>query len=65
MRFLPPLMLHGAHRASNAELAAHARTYAQRLAQYPDWPELADLAECVECEVPPNARPSDRVMEAA
>jgi glutathione-regulated potassium-efflux system ancillary protein KefF len=65
MRFLPPLMLHGAHRASNAELAAHARTYAQRLAQYPDWPELADLAECVECEVPPNARPSDRLMEAA
>jgi glutathione-regulated potassium-efflux system ancillary protein KefF len=65
MRFLPPLMLHGAHRASNAELAAHARKYGQRLAQYPDWPELADLAECVECEVPPNARPSDRVMEAA
>jgi glutathione-regulated potassium-efflux system ancillary protein KefF len=65
MRFLPPLVLHGAHRASDAELAAHARTYAQRLAEYPDWPELADLQECVECEVPPSARPSDRVMEPA
>jgi glutathione-regulated potassium-efflux system ancillary protein KefF len=65
MRFLPPLLLHGAHRASDAELAAHARTYAQRLAEYPDWPELADLEECVECEVPPSARPSDRVMESA
>ncbi|HEY3634139.1 MAG TPA: NAD(P)H-dependent oxidoreductase [Caldimonas sp.] len=65
MRFLPPLLLHGAHRASDAELAAHARTYAQRLAEYPDWPELADLEECVECEVPPSARPSDRVREPA
>ena len=32
---------------------------------FPDWPELADLQECVECEVPPSARPSDRVMEPA
>ena len=27
MRFLPPLILHGAHKASEAELAAHAETY--------------------------------------
>ena len=65
MRFLPPLVLHGAHRASDAELAAHARTYAQRLAGYPDWPELADLAQCVECAVPASARPSDALMESA
>ena len=26
MRFLPPLILHGAHKASEAELAAHAET---------------------------------------
>src|SRR5689334_18386381 len=31
MRFLPPLVLHGAHRASNSELAEHARSYADHL----------------------------------
>jgi glutathione-regulated potassium-efflux system ancillary protein KefF len=65
MRFLPPLVLHGAHRATEAELAAHARTYAERLAEYPGWPELAELEQCAECAVPPSARPSDRVMEPA
>ncbi len=59
MRFLAPLLLHGAHRVSDAELDAHATMYAQRLASYPDWPELADLAECPACVVPPLARPSD------
>jgi glutathione-regulated potassium-efflux system ancillary protein KefF len=65
MRFLPPLILHGATKSSPAELAAHARTYAQRLADYPNWPEIADLADCVACEVPSSARPVDQVMEAA
>jgi glutathione-regulated potassium-efflux system ancillary protein KefF len=59
MRFLPPLLLHGAHRIDEPELNAHAALYAQRLASYPDWPELADLAECPACVVPPLARPSD------
>ncbi len=59
IRFLPPLLLHGAHRLSDAELDAHAALYAQQLASYPDWPELADLAECPACVVPPLARPSD------
>jgi glutathione-regulated potassium-efflux system ancillary protein KefF len=59
MRFLAPLLLHGAHRVSDTELNAHAALYAQRLAAYPDWPELADLAECPACVVPPLARPSD------
>lgn len=59
MRFLPPMMLHGAHRVTRDEVAEHARVYAQRLATYPDWPELAELAECVACEVPVNARPVD------
>ena len=65
MRFLPPLILHGAHKASDAELAAHARIYAQRLADYPKWPEIADAPDCVACEVPSEARPVDKVMEAA
>jgi glutathione-regulated potassium-efflux system ancillary protein KefF len=65
MRFLPPLILHGAHKASDAELAAHAQTYAQRLTDYPGWPEIALVEECVACEVPSNARPVDKVMEAA
>jgi len=65
MRFLPPLILHGAHKASEAELAAHAETYAQRLADYPAWPEIDLVEDCVECAVPPSARPTDRVVELA
>lgn len=57
MRFLPPLLLHGAHRAGDAEIAAHAAVYGQRLATYPDWPELDALEACAPCEVPGDARP--------
>lgn len=57
MRFLPPLVLHGAHHAGDDAIAEHARLYAERLARYPAWPELADLPECVACEVPATARP--------
>ena len=59
MRFLPPLMLHGAHRTSDAEVAAHAEVYAQRLASHPAWPELDALGPCPECLVPATARPSE------
>jgi glutathione-regulated potassium-efflux system ancillary protein KefF len=59
MRFLPPLVLHGAHRASSGAVAAHAAVFAERLSSYPDWPELADLPECAACEVPADARPAD------
>ncbi|MBX3607026.1 MAG: NAD(P)H-dependent oxidoreductase [Piscinibacter sp.] len=58
LRFVPPLLLHGAHRADDAAIAAHAQLYAQRLASYPDWPELDMLPECVPGEVPASARPS-------
>jgi glutathione-regulated potassium-efflux system ancillary protein KefF len=58
MRFVPPLVLHGAHRATPGEIDAHAQTYAQRLVDHPDWPELDDLPECVACEVPVTARPT-------
>jgi glutathione-regulated potassium-efflux system ancillary protein KefF len=59
MRFLPPLVLHGAHRASADEIAAHAQMFAARLAAWPDWTELADLPACPACEVPTDARPAD------
>lgn len=57
LRFLPPLVLHGAHRAGDAALAEHAAVYAQRLAAYPDWPEIDLVPPCVAEEVPASARP--------
>jgi glutathione-regulated potassium-efflux system ancillary protein KefF len=65
MRFLPPFVIHGAHRAGDAELAAHAKTYAEKLADYPAWPEIAEVEDCVECHVPESARPVDRSVEPA
>ena len=65
MRFLPPLVLHGAHRASDAELTAHAATYRQKLADYPQWPEMEFIEDCAECRVPETARPVDRSLEPA
>jgi glutathione-regulated potassium-efflux system ancillary protein KefF len=59
MRFLPPLLLHAAHRVDDAAVAGHAQTYAERLRSYPDWPELAELDECPACEVPSSARPAE------
>ena len=65
MRFLPPLLLHGAHRADDDALAAHEDVFAQRLTSHPDWPELADL-EHAECAVvPPDARPADALADGA
>jgi len=60
MRFLPPLLVHGAHRMDDDELGAQVQTYAQRLAGYPDWPEIADLEPCAPCDVPGDARPAER-----
>ena len=59
LRFLPPMVLHGAHRATDDEVAAHAAMFAERLRSYPDWPELEDLPACVACEVPEGDRPAD------
>jgi glutathione-regulated potassium-efflux system ancillary protein KefF len=58
MRFLPPLVMHGAHRAGDAEIAAHADVFRQRLQSHPQWPELADMDSCVACEVPQADRPA-------
>jgi glutathione-regulated potassium-efflux system ancillary protein KefF len=55
MRFLPPLLLHGAHRANDAQIAEHAQVYADRL---PDWPELETLEPSTACIVPETARPA-------
>ena len=60
MRFLPPLVLHGAHRVDDAALAAHAGVFADRLRTWPEWPEIDDMPACPTCEVPADARrPSD------
>jgi glutathione-regulated potassium-efflux system ancillary protein KefF len=57
MRFLAPLILHGAHSASEAEVQVHATAYAERLHRYPNWPELADSSGRVACAtLPANAR---------
>lgn len=59
MRWLPPLVLHGAHRADDAALDTHAALFAQRLRHYPDWPEIADMQASPDCQVPADARPAD------
>lgn len=60
MRFLPPLLLHGAHRASDQDIASHVQVFGERLGSYPNWPELADLPACPGCEVPAADRPGGR-----
>jgi glutathione-regulated potassium-efflux system ancillary protein KefF len=57
MRFLPPLLLHGAHRTSEEEIKGHAQVFGERLASYPDWPELEELDACPACDVPITDRP--------
>lgn len=59
MRFLPPLVLHGAHAIGHAELDQHAAAYAERLRTYPDWPEMDLLDPCPTCEVPRADRPAE------
>ncbi|GAA4337073.1 glutathione-regulated potassium-efflux system oxidoreductase KefF [Variovorax defluvii] len=59
MRFLPPLIFHGARSASPQALAAHVAVFRERLAGYPVWPELEHLADCVACEVPASDRPQE------
>ena len=59
LRFLPPLVLHGAHRASEEQVQSHVQVFRDRLQSYPDWPELEELEQCPACEVPPTDRPAD------
>ncbi len=60
MRFLPPMVLHGAHSVSSDAVAQHVDTFSQRLQTYPDWPELDDLAQCPACVVPMKDRPVEK-----
>lgn len=59
MTWLPPLVLHGAHRIGPEALAAHATLFAERLASWPDWPEIAEMEPTPLCDVPADARPAD------
>ena len=61
MRFLPPMVLHGAHGAGSDVVARHVDTFRQRLQSYPTWPELEDLAQCAACVVPMRDRPAEQV----
>ena len=57
LRFLPPMVLHGAHHLAEGELDQHLRTYTQRLDSYPDWPEIDEMPPCPQCTVPGGDRP--------
>ena len=57
MRFLPPLLLHGAHRVGEVELAADAKVFGERLQTYPEWPEMDELAACEVLTVNNEDRP--------
>ncbi len=57
VRFLPPLILHGARGVSDAEVALHVETFSQRLITYPDWPEMDALDAYPACVVPETDRP--------
>ena len=59
MRWLPPLVLHGAHRADNASLDRHAALFADRLQTWPNWDEMAQMETTLPCDVPADARPQD------
>ena len=65
MRFLPPLLMHGAHTASQQEVAAHVQVFRERLASYPQWPELDEMDSCPGCEVPPTDRPPEELSAGA
>ena len=64
MRFLPPLLLHGAHRASEEEVADHVAVFAERLRTYPQWPELDELEQCPACVVPTADRPGNTNVDS-
>jgi glutathione-regulated potassium-efflux system ancillary protein KefF len=57
MRWLPPLVLHGAHRISDLDLAAHAALFVERLQRWPAWSEIGEMEPAPECAVPADARP--------
>ena len=59
MRFLPPLVLYGAHAVAQDVVTQHIATFSQRLGSYPHWPEMDDLEQCAACVVPMKDRPAE------
>jgi glutathione-regulated potassium-efflux system ancillary protein KefF len=59
MRFLPPMMFHGARTASPEQIQAHVEVFTERLTSYPDWPEMDEIEACPLCEVPRTDRPAE------
>lgn len=57
MRFLPPLIQHGAHHLSQEALEQHAQVFEERLRNYPQWPELEECEVCIPRSVPGQDRP--------
>ncbi len=59
MHYLPPQILHAAHRATDEEITAHAELFVKRLAHYPEWchhlaaPEVGDEEAVALDERPP------------
>jgi glutathione-regulated potassium-efflux system ancillary protein KefF len=64
MRFLPPMVLHGAHSVSGDVVTRHVATFSERLQSYPNWPELDDLEQCAACVVPMKDRPNSEEAAA-
>ena len=58
MNFLPPLLLHAAHRVADAELARHAEGFAQRLLDYAASREAASAQPATPPDIPLDARPA-------
>ncbi|XHS76714.1 NAD(P)H-dependent oxidoreductase [Burkholderiaceae bacterium UC74_6] len=56
MRFLAPLLLHGAHQVEEEDIVQHARAFAAQLASYPRWATEEHPAEPI--EVPIDERPA-------
>ncbi len=57
MRFLPPLLLHGARSASEESVKLHVTIFGERLQSYPHWPEMDEIENCPACAVPTSDRP--------
>ncbi len=62
MRFMPPLVLHGAHSASEATVAAHIDDFTRQLRHYAGTPSSDGLEDCPDAAAVPAA---DRKNESA
>ncbi len=58
MRFVPPLLLHSAQKASNEEIQAHARRFVEGLQELPEWCDRQP--EPAQEQVPTEDRPASQ-----